>query len=66
MEGTAERMGKLMKECCGNCKYNKYAPDGNGVRNGKFYCGNEESSEYGVPTFYDDSCDDWEEKECTK
>ena len=52
-----------MKECCGNCKYNKYAPEGKGMRNGKFYCDNEDSLEYGTPTFYDDSCDDFEEKE---
>ena len=49
-----------MKEVCGNCKYNKR----------DFYkgyaeccCGNEESEEYGVPKFYDDSCDCFEEKE---
>jgi hypothetical protein len=52
-----------LKECCGNCKYNKYSPDGNGMRSGKIYCDNEESFEYGTPTFYDDSCDDFEEKE---
>ena len=52
-----------MKECCGNCKYNMYSPDGNGVRNSKFYCGNEYSSEYATPTFYDDTCEDYEEEE---
>ena len=64
-ESVAEMMEekKLMKECCGNCKYNKYSPDGKGMRNGKFYCDNEESLEYGTPTFYDDVCDDFEEKE---
>lgn len=51
-----------MQECCGNCKHNKYSPDGNGIRNGCFYCGNEDSDQYGVPTFYDDACDDFEEK----
>ena len=29
----------------------------------EFCCGNEESDEYGTPTFYDDTCDSWEEKE---
>jgi len=29
----------------------------------EFYCGNEDSDEYGVPTFYDDTCEEWEEKE---
>lgn len=60
-----ERIGmNNMNKCCGNCKYNKYTPDGrNGSMNGKFYCGNEDSEEYGVPTFYDDSCDDFEEKD---
>lgn len=52
-----------MKECCGNCKYNKCSLDGGGVRNGHFYCGNEDSDEYGIPTFHDDTCDDFEEKE---
>lgn len=28
-----------------------------------FYCGNEESENYGASTFYDDSCNEWEEKE---
>lgn len=55
--------GNKVKECCGNCKYNKYSPDGKGMRNGKFYCDNEVSFEYGTPTFYDDVCEDFEEKE---
>lgn len=52
-----------MREICCNCRYNTYEPDGKGIRNGKFYCGNENSAEYGSPTFADDTCDDWEEKE---
>jgi hypothetical protein len=53
-----------MKECCGNCKHNKRdfsKPQGEGYID--FTCDNEESTEYGAPTFYDDVCDDWEEKE---
>lgn len=53
-----------MKEVCGNCKYNKRdfsKPQNTGYA--EFCCGNEDSEEYGVPTFYDDSCDEWEEKE---
>ena len=50
-----------MKECCGTCKYNRYAR--NGVRHSDFYCGNEDSFEYGSPTLYSDTCDDYEEKE---
>jgi len=53
-----------MKECCGTCKHNKRdfsKPQNKGYV--EFYCGNEESDEYGTPTFYDDTCDSWEEKE---
>ena len=45
-----------MKEVCGNCKYNKRdfsKPQGYI----EFCCGNEDSEEYGVPTFFDDTCD---------
>ncbi len=53
-----------MKEACGNCKYNKrdFSKPQNSVY-AEFCCGNEESEEYGVPTFYDDTCDYFEEKE---
>lgn len=53
-----------VKECCGNCKYNTVEWKGVYItHNISFYCGNENSTEYGSPTFYDDSCDDYEEKE---
>ena len=53
-----------MKEICGNCKFNKYDPDGSGVRrSGCFYCTNERSENYAVPTFKDDTCDEYEPKE---
>lgn len=42
---------------CANCEYNKYD-----FIDGDFYCTNEHSDNCGVPTFYDDSCVDWEEK----
>ena len=53
-----------MREICGECKYNKRdfsKPQNSGYA--EFCCGNEESDNYGVPTMYDDSCDDFEEKE---
>lgn len=52
-----------MKECCGNCKHNKRdfsKPQNQGYI--EFCCGNEQSDEYGVPTFFDDTCDCLEEK----
>ena len=52
-----------MKECCGNCKYNSVDKDRTGMNKLVFYCGNEDSTEYGSPTFYDDVCEDFEEKE---
>ena len=47
-------------ECCGTCKWSAYEK-----RDGKvyFYCGNENSDNCGVPTFYDDTCDEWEERD---
>lgn len=53
-----------MKEVCGTCKYNKRdfsKPQNEGYV--EFCCGNIDSENYCVPTFYDDTCDDWEEKE---
>ena len=50
-----------MKDICGNCKYNKRVTDGH--CNAEFCCGNEKSDYCGVPTFYDDTCEDFEEKE---
>ena len=47
-----------MKEVCGTCKFNSRTYDGR--CNSEFCCGNEESDNYGVPTMYDDTCDDWE------
>lgn len=49
-------------QCCGNCKWNCYSPDGDGWRNGKFYCGNEGSYNYRVPVFSDDTCEDYKTK----
>lgn len=53
-----------MREVCGNCKHNKR--DFSKPQNenySSFCCGNEDSENYGVPTFYDDVCDDFEEKD---
>lgn len=41
---------------CGNCRFNTYSDN-------EWCCGNEESENYGVPTMYDDSCDDYMEKD---
>lgn len=49
------------KEVCGTCRYNKRVYDGH--CHSEFCCGNEESDNYAVPTFYDDTCEDWEAKE---
>ena len=53
-----------MKECCGTCKYNKRnfskLQDKGYI---EFCCWNVNSDCYAVPTFYDDDCDDWEEKD---
>lgn len=45
------------KQVCGNCSHNEY-----NRAEEEFYCGNERSECFGCPTFYDDSCEDWEEK----
>lgn len=53
-----------MKEECGTCRWNKRdfsKPQGKGYS--EFCCGNGESEYYGVPTMFDDTCDEWEEKE---
>ena len=46
-----------MNETCGNCKYNRYDPV-----NESFYCGNTDSEYYGCESFYEDTCDEWEER----
>ena len=52
------------EEVCGNCKFSQYDYDGSGMRNsGGYYCCNERSINCGVPTLYDDTCDDFEDKE---
>ena len=44
-----------MDRICGNCKYNEYD-----VESEDFICKNEESEYYGVETFYEDTCDNFE------
>ena len=50
-----------MREICGNCKHNMRVTDGH--CHSEFCCGNEESDKYSVPTFYDDTCEDREERD---
>lgn len=53
-----------MKECCGTCRFNRRdytKPKHKGAA--EYCCGNEDSENYGIPTGYCDTCDDWEEKE---
>ena len=44
-----------MKEVCGTCKHNKRTYDGH--CNAEFCCGNENSDNYAVPTFFDEMND---------
>ena len=58
-----ERRVSVLREICGECKHNKRdfsKPQNSGYA--EFCCGNEDSDNYGVPTMYDDSCDDFEKK----
>ena len=48
----------MAREICGECKYNKYS-----TTEKEFYCSNTDSDNYGIPTMYDDSCEDFEEKD---
>ena len=48
----------MSREICGECKYNKYS-----TTEKEFYCSNTDSDNYGMSTMYDDSCEDFEEKE---
>lgn len=50
-----------MKEVCGTCRWNKRTT--NGHCNAEWSCNNEDSDNYAVPTFWDETCDDWEAKE---
>lgn len=45
-------------EVCGECKHNKYD-----LWDDAFFCTNERSENCGCPTFYNDTCDEYEEKE---
>ena len=54
----------VMREICGECKYNKRdfsKPQNSGYA--EFCCCNEDSDNYGLLTMYNDSCEDFEEKE---
>lgn len=47
-----------MRECCGTCKWHRY--DG---YEDDFYCVNGYSEYYTDFTGYEDSCDEWEERD---
>ena len=54
----------MSRGICGECKYNKRdfsKPQNSGYA--EFCCCNEDSDCYGIQTMYDDSCDDFEEKD---
>ena len=48
----------MTREICGECKYNKYS-----TTEKEFYCSNTDSDNYGIATMYDESCEDFEEKD---
>lgn len=48
------------EKCCGTCRYNK--PSWETGKLTGYSCDNDESDYYGVSTFYDDSCEEYEEK----
>lgn len=43
---------------CGNCKYSHYDKEEQ-----DFVCTNEDSENYGLPTMYNDSCEQYEDKQ---
>ena len=45
---------------CGECVYNRR--DWTNPKNTDYYCGNEDSDNYGCNTEYSDGCEDGEEK----
>lgn len=55
--GVIDKEANTMCAVCGTCLYNRW--EGKDT----FSCGNEESDNYGVQTFYDDTCEEWGEKE---
>ena len=46
-------------EYCAYCKYNTYDSTRS---DGGYYCGCSESENYGAPTFWNDHCDEWEDR----
>lgn len=49
------------RKVCGKCEFCIYSPSSSGK--GTFYCDNYESENYGAPTFYYDSCEDFEDRD---
>lgn len=50
-----------MEKCCGNCRFHRTGKDAG--KNSDFYCNNEDSEGYGLPTDYEDCCEEWEGRE---
>ena len=46
------------EKTCGTCRHNRYS-----AMEEEFFCGCHDSEWLGCPTFYEDECEMWEEKE---
>lgn len=49
-----------MEKCCGNCRFHRTGKDAG--KNSDFYCNNVDSEGYGLPTDYEDCCEEWEDR----
>ena len=47
-----------MDKICGNCEYNQYDTEAD-----DYVCACEDSEAYGISTFYEDTCDNFEERD---
>ena len=47
-----------MDKICGNCKYNEFDDEID-----DYACNCPDSDEYGISTFYEDTCDEFEERD---
>ena len=57
-ESLSLTKNEKMNKVCGNCKYHQFENIDNG-----YVCVNPDSDNLSDWTEYDDSCEDWEEKE---
>ena len=53
-----DEVAAMSKQVCGMCKYNSYDK-----QDSSFYCGNEDSWYYGCMTAYNDTCEEYTDKE---